>query len=177
MLITGNSATGKTHLDSWLNHPTSANTKSCCARVPKKYFVGNGTYAITTIAQAEKSFVAITPCLIAPFFVGGPIGLDGEIYVDMGQCRQSCTAKKTKINRKEFEAILKANHSVDPVEVVGRFFFHGTLFSVLFLFNKYVKPKLNKLELVSFTSCTWQCNGTFRPSRAEKSRIVCQLEL
>jgi hypothetical protein len=45
------------------------------------------------------------------------VGLDGDISVDMGQCRQSCSAKRTKINRKEFEAILKANYSVDPVEV------------------------------------------------------------
>ena len=56
------------------------------------------------------------------------IGLDGDISVDMGQCRQSCSAKKTKINRKEFEAILKANHSVDPVEVFKELSFLGTLF-------------------------------------------------
>nr|CAH0111355.1 unnamed protein product [Daphnia galeata] len=78
------SSAERIHLDSWLN-PSTSNTKSCCDRVQKKYFVGKG--------------------------------LDGDISVDMGQCRQSCSAKRTKINRKEFEAILKANHSVDPVEL------------------------------------------------------------
>lgn len=46
------------------------------------------------------------------------LGLDGEqLFVDIGQCRQSCSTRKTKIHRKEFEAVLKANRSIDPVEV------------------------------------------------------------
>ncbi|XP_032795499.2 uncharacterized protein LOC116931928 [Daphnia magna] len=83
--ISESSTSERIRLDSWLNHPSAINIKSCCERVPKKYFVGQG--------------------------------LDGEILVDIGQCRQSCSTKRTKINRKEFEAILKANYSVDPVEL------------------------------------------------------------
>lgn len=59
------------------------------------------------------------------------LGLDGEILVDIGQCRQSCSTKRTKINRKEFEAILKANYSVDPVEVFIVFFCFYRLFSLV----------------------------------------------
>ena len=45
-------------------------------------------------------------------------GLDGEqLFVDVGQCRQTCSSHKTKIHRKEFEAYLKANATVDPVQV------------------------------------------------------------
>lgn len=44
-------------------------------------------------------------------------GLDGEqLFVDVGQCRQSCSSHH-KIHRKEFEAYLKANASLDPVQL------------------------------------------------------------
>ena len=49
-------------------------------------------------------------------FIG--YGLDGEqLFVDEGQCRQMCPTKKKKIHRRQFEALLKANRTVDPVQV------------------------------------------------------------
>ncbi len=44
------------HLDSWLN-PSTSNTKSCCDRVPKKYFVGKGMITYRLKLPANSSAV------------------------------------------------------------------------------------------------------------------------
>lgn len=44
------------HLDSWLN-PSTSNTKSCCDRVPKKYFVGKGMISYRLKLPANSSAV------------------------------------------------------------------------------------------------------------------------
>lgn len=56
------------------------------------------------------------------FFFG--TGLDGEqLFVDVGQCRQTCSSKRSKIHRREFEMLLK-NSSVDPMEVSDLIRYH-----------------------------------------------------
>lgn len=103
------------------------------------------------------------------------LGLDGEISVDMGQCRQSCSTKRTKINRREFEAILKANYSADPVEVFIVSF--SNFFKRLFFIRK-TKCKVYEIVCWNFIpySYSWPCNVTFHPSHAATTHIVYLLE-
>lgn len=47
------SSAERIHLDSWLN-PSTSNTKSCCDRVQKKYFVGKGTTHIDFLDNSYR---------------------------------------------------------------------------------------------------------------------------
>jgi len=82
----------------------------------------------------------------------------------MGQCRQSCSTKKTKIHRREFEAILKANTSVDPVEVILVDTNDDLRLALIFFFlygdGVYMFLICSFHCCVATSSCSYQCNET-----------------